>query len=274
MTYIKKHTVGLLIVALAASALISSESVSAQSISKPSVPEFTVQFIDSSYDIPTTHSYDPYTGQEITNPGYHVDKKSIEVKIKNQPFTPNTVNGQNINLYYNIRVKGHFDGNWTELYRATYSFPRQSTNADYTIFSYTWAGDGETELGTRMITLRDGAQADFQVEAMVGYVADAGPFSDRSPREYFEGEVSGWSNTQTITINENAITSIQPTQPTPTAIVTGLPTQNPTTPNMPQPATQTNLFTGFSWHEIVIVGLVLAVTVLAVALVLSRRKRP
>ena len=36
-------------------------------------------------------------------------------------------------------------------------------------------------MGTRMITLRAGAQTEFQVEAMIGYIADSGPFSDRSP---------------------------------------------------------------------------------------------
>ena len=62
--------------------------------------------------------------------------------------------------------------------------------------------------------LRNGALADFQVEAMVGYIADSGPFSDRSPREYFEGETSGWTNTQSITIGEtSASISPSPTVP-------------------------------------------------------------
>ena len=71
------------------------------------VPEFTVKLVDNSYDVPTTHSIDPYTGQNITNPGYHVENKTIEVTVKNQPFTPfYAVDSFNASFYYNIRTKG------------------------------------------------------------------------------------------------------------------------------------------------------------------------
>jgi hypothetical protein len=194
---------------------LNAKPIDAQTIPKPSVPEFTVQFVDRSYDVPTSTSFDPYTGKEITNQGYHVENKTIEIKIKNQPFEPfYNANGQAINLYYNIRIKGYFEQNWTEVYRPAYGFPRQSTDSNYTVFSYTWVEQGETQVGSRMITLRNGAQADFQVEAMIGYIADSGPFSDRSPREYFVGETSGWSNTQSITIGEvSASISPSPTIP-------------------------------------------------------------
>jgi hypothetical protein len=205
----------ILIMAISGLCLMIAKPAFAQSIPKPSVPDFTAQFVDSSYDIPTTHTFDPYTGKEITNQGNHIERKSIEVKIKNQPFEPfNNTNGQAINLYYNIRIKGHFEQNWTELYRPVYGFPQQTTDSEYTVFSYPWAEQGETQLGTWMITLRDGSQADFQVEAMKGYIADSGPFSGSSPREYFEGETSGWSNTQSITISEIS-TSISPSPTVP-----------------------------------------------------------
>jgi hypothetical protein len=205
----------LLFVILTVASLLLIESANAQSIPKPSVPEFTVQFLDRSYDVPTTTSFDPYTGKEITDQGYHVENKTIEIKIKNQPFEPfYNANGQAINLYYNIRIKGYFEQNWTEVYRPVYGFPLQSTDSDYTVLSYTWVEQGETQIGSSMITLRNGAQADFQVEAMIGYIADSGPYSDRSPREYFEGETSGWSNTQSITIGEvSASISPSPTVP-------------------------------------------------------------
>ena len=204
-----------LIIALSCLTLIVVKPVSAQTIPKPSIPIFTVQFVDNSYNIPTTQTFDPYTGQNMTNPASHVENKTIEVRIKNQPFEPfYNVNGQAINLFYNIRVKGHFEQNWTEVYQPVYGFPRQSSDSEYTVLSYNWVEQGETQIGSRMITLRNGAQADFQVEAMIGYVADSGPFSDRSPREYFEGETSGWSNTQSITIGEaSASTSPSPTVP-------------------------------------------------------------
>ena len=48
----------LLVVILVGSSLIMVESASAQSIPKPSIPEFTVNLIDSSYDIPPSSSVD------------------------------------------------------------------------------------------------------------------------------------------------------------------------------------------------------------------------
>jgi hypothetical protein len=53
----------------------------------PPVPEFTVKFVDFSYYVPTTTSIDPYTGQNITNQGYYVDNRTIELSINNQPFS-------------------------------------------------------------------------------------------------------------------------------------------------------------------------------------------
>ena len=66
----------------------SVEPTEPASIPKPSVPEFTVKAVSHPYDVPTTYSTDPYTGETITHEGYHVENKSIEVWIKNQPFTP------------------------------------------------------------------------------------------------------------------------------------------------------------------------------------------
>lgn len=34
------------------------------SISKPSVPEFTVKYVDNSYDVPPTYGIDQYTGEK------------------------------------------------------------------------------------------------------------------------------------------------------------------------------------------------------------------
>jgi hypothetical protein len=65
----------LLITVLAVSSLIMVSSAFAQSITKPSVPEFTLVLVDSSYDVPTTYSIDPYTGENVTHNGYHVEDK-------------------------------------------------------------------------------------------------------------------------------------------------------------------------------------------------------
>lgn len=56
------------------------------SIPTPSVPEFTLKYVDNSYDVPssTTTTTDPYTGEQTitTEPGYHVANETIEVTIK------------------------------------------------------------------------------------------------------------------------------------------------------------------------------------------------
>lgn len=77
----------ILIIVLAASSLIMAETAGAQT-SKPSVPQFTVQPIGPSYDVPPTYSLDPNTGQFVTQNGYHVEYSYVEITIKNQAFPP------------------------------------------------------------------------------------------------------------------------------------------------------------------------------------------
>ncbi|HSV50271.1 MAG TPA: hypothetical protein VLH35_08130 [Candidatus Acidoferrales bacterium] len=43
--------------------------------SQPPTPEFTVNYIDESYDVTTTYEVDQFTGQTVVKQnGYHVDK--------------------------------------------------------------------------------------------------------------------------------------------------------------------------------------------------------
>lgn len=195
-----------LILILTASSLIVVKPTHS-SITKPSVPEFTVKLVDSSYDVPTSYSIDPYTGENVTHAGRHVESRTIEVKIKNQPFVPynDTSSGWAINFYYNIRIKGHYIEDWRELFRASDGYPTQS-DSDYTVISY--QGEYSPTEGmdftsqTIMTKFPSGGQVDFQVEAMIGYVSRAG-----EPPWYpwrFTGETSGWSETQTLTINARA----------------------------------------------------------------------
>jgi hypothetical protein len=181
------------------------------SIPKPFVPEFTLKFVDNSYDVPTTYKIDPFTGENVTDQeGYHVENKSVEVWIKNQPFTPvRDEDGDLIlDLYYNIRRKGHFDDRWREPLSSDYVY---RSDSDYTVVSYT--------LGSYSLNVTSGGQIDFQVEALVGdYVQVHGesvtPWG-ASSWNVFLGETSGWSNTQTITVDadEPAIAPDEPTEP-------------------------------------------------------------
>lgn len=154
------------------------------SIPKPSIPEFTVELIDSSYDVPTTYSIDPYTGENITHPGHHVESTSIEIKLKNQPFQHFMIESYSVNFHFNIRVKGHYSEDWGYPYSAYYGFIRQDSGSEYT---YT----------VPEIEYPPGAQIDFQAEAMIGYIhPPLGQFGSW----VLEGERSGWSETQTLTI--------------------------------------------------------------------------
>lgn len=180
------------------------------SIPKPSIPEFTIKYVDKSYDIAPTTTVDPYNGQTITTPGSHVKASAIEIRIKNEDFSPFTTDSGNhkVNYYYNIRWKGHFEEKWNNAFLANYGsgfFPR-STGTE-TVFST----DGQYTCGFNIpntANFSPGDQIDFQVEAMIGYIVDPGPFES----EIFKGETSGWSSTKTITISGNPNSNTSPTQ--------------------------------------------------------------
>ncbi len=105
----------LLFVILAVSSIIMIESASAQSIPKPSIPQFTVKFAPDDVNTTTT---DPYTGVNTTTTQ---NFSTINLTITNQQYSYS--NGSTFNIYYNIRVKGHFETSWNELYPTTELLP-------------------------------------------------------------------------------------------------------------------------------------------------------
>jgi hypothetical protein len=157
----------LLIFIIVASCLILAKSAFAQSIPKPSAPEFiSFKIVSYPYDVAPTTTIDPYTGKTVTTqPGYHVENKSIEFAVQNQPFTYSS-NSTTYRLYYNVRSKGHFGQDWLEFYgqannTSGYSqslpvFPMQS-NVSITTFSYPENYPSD-------------ALIDFQVIAIVGHI--------------------------------------------------------------------------------------------------------
>ena len=190
----------LLFVFLMVSSLVIVQSVSAQSSSKPVVTEFTLQYVDNSYDVPPkpTSSTDPYTGNTTTStiPGYRFENKSVEASIKN-PIDA---------TYYNFRWKGHFDSEWkyepfnpdagSSAYTLadTFSVPFKASASTYTVVSLYFLPESITP----------GGEIDIQVQALYGNFR-AVPYGHIQPIPggptydfYFEGEVSNWSNTQTF----------------------------------------------------------------------------
>ena len=112
----QKKSALILVILLAASVLIMVEPAFAQSAPAPSVPEFTLKYADYSYSVPPTYGTDPYTGQNITvTSGYEVVNETVQFTILNQPFNPYyDSSGNQIQLYYHIRYKGHYGNTWSD----------------------------------------------------------------------------------------------------------------------------------------------------------------
>ena len=189
---------------------------------KPTVPEFTVKLEAHPYYEPPVYKIDQYTGENVTiQSGYHVENKSIEITITNQPFAPyNDTEGNLVNLFYNVRFKGHFgqEWEWEELYpyeairngiRGTYHQNPPQSSSEYTVISFP-------------VEYPDGALVDFQVQKMEGFYTKWAPFVGTPIMTWkFTGESSIWSSTQTLTI-EDVQTPTSELEPFPTTLVLGL----------------------------------------------------
>jgi hypothetical protein len=216
---------------LALSSMVNA--VYAQIYPKPSVPEFTIKLVAHPYDVPdkTTTTIDEYTGKETTTtqPGYHVENKSIEIIIRNQYCSPSYY------LFYNVRQRGHYGEYWTELYSYDSSAFNSGnlllqSSSEYTVLSL-----------PAVYPFIDGAEVDFQVEALLwhnievwiadhplisgGGMENIGHYEDRLAL-YSD---SGWSGTKTLAFEASQTPSPEPT-PTPTD-----PNFGPTSPPSQEP---------------------------------------
>jgi hypothetical protein len=190
-----------------ASPLVVLPTTDAQTIPKPSVPQFTINLADHSYNVPltTTSTINPYTGQQEnhTQGGYHIENKTIDVSILNQPFTSVTIDGNTTQLYYVIRWKGHYE-NWND--NITYSGfdynyylnlgGLKASNSEYTVKSYS-------------LPIQNG-KIDFQVKAQAGYTfLYYGNHAHIQPigTDFQADAESYWSPIQTVTIGESSRTN-------------------------------------------------------------------
>jgi hypothetical protein len=199
----------LIVVLLITSSLLIIKFANAQTIPKPSIPEFTLKLVSHPYDVAPETTIDPYTGKTvITQHGYHVENKTVEITIKNQVLPK--LSDSNY-LYYNVSYKGQYGTEWKYFGYSQYEPIIRQSNSDYTIINFE--------------NLPVEGQMDFRVQAQIGYYSEIFyPMQFMDTHFYtFIGEVSGWSNTQTITIPE-----INPTvTPTDTPYPTGnTPTDN------------------------------------------------
>jgi hypothetical protein len=253
MKTMSKNASLILTLILASSSLIMIKTAYA-AVPKPSVPEFAVQPIGPSYDVPPTYSLDPNTGQFVTQNGYHVEYSYAEITIKNQAFPAIDDSGNPVSFYYNVRIKGHDEtDNWLEVYYSGNGLPTQS-DSNYTKIPI------PVERQNMGIQIPAGSKTDIQVQAMIGRIGRVfNPNSTSQIDMYpyrFIGETSGWSNTQTVTLPANT-----PLSPTPSASHTSTPTL---TPDNSAPNSSFLLITTIAIvvMAVLIAGLVVAVVVL------------
>lgn len=263
MDNIGKGFTVVLILMLAVSNLTMVSTVSGQSL-KPVVTEFSLQYVDNSYDVPTSYKYtkDLYTGETITTtiPGYRVDNKSIVATIKN----PSGVDA------YNFRWKPHNESRWY--------YQPFDTEADQTppLSVSGWSGppayasDSEyskiTVISLNHISM---TSVEVQVQALYGeYHATPNTpiqlFEGDYYDYYFDGQASYWSSTQTLTISDEPAAQ---NTPAPTTI-TLTPSPTPTQTLM---ANSTGDLFGFDLLQIVVVVLAVVVAILAAVIILVFR---
>ncbi|NLF89316.1 hypothetical protein GX563_10910 [Candidatus Bathyarchaeota archaeon] len=263
---VKKLTISL-IVFLVASNLTFVSTVSGQSL-KPVVTEFSLQYIDNSYDVPTSYKYtkDLYTGETITTtiPGYRVDNKSLVATIKN----PTGVDA------YNFRWKPHNESRWYYHPFDTEAGQTPPLSASGTSGPPAYASDTDyTVIIVLSLNRFSATSLDVQVQALYGeyHAVNSTPiqiFEGDYYDYYFDGQASYWSNTQTITISSNPHTQNTPI-PTPTSTISPSATQTPIT-QTPTPTTTENPV-GFDLMQTTVVVLTVVVVILAVVIVLVFR---
>jgi hypothetical protein len=247
-------------------------SVFAQS-TKPRIPDFTLNIVEHPYDVAPITTKNPYTGETtITQEGYRATYRTIELCIKNQPFTPyETSNGNYINLCYNVSIKGHYDNNW-KCYPDMWKTPLIASQDDYTIISFGGYVE-ENDRYSYSVYIPESGQLDFRVEALIGYYTKTEGFQSTIASPYyihtFSGKTSGWSNIQTITINNDS-----PSTSTPPPLTSSAPSNNSTSSTSNSSNSENpNLFSLTSWIGITLVVLFSTIVVLLATIVIYLRRK-
>jgi hypothetical protein len=102
-------------------------------IPNPSVPEFTLKYVDTSYDVPATYSTDPYTGKEVlVEPAHRVNNGTIELWITNQQYAYS--NGSTFHVFYLVQTKGHYEEKWVFATPTFESHLLSSDSDEYGVF--------------------------------------------------------------------------------------------------------------------------------------------
>ena len=221
------------IIAMSCLTLMTVGLANAQSVTKPSIPQFALSFVNASYS----------KGSDF------FQNEVIVISIVNQPFTSYFVGNNSVDLYYKIRWNtsstttglSQFWGfnNTVWLASNCRRDPENGTllnpNAKTTDIRLNFVTNNySVPLGLTppLPDIPVGGQADFQVQASIGYFWYSNSWFDLSS--------SDWSPIQTITIPES--NAVSPTA-TPNTAVSLSPT--PTVPEFS------------SWTISILLGIVL-----------------
>jgi hypothetical protein len=105
---------------------------------------------------------DSYTGKvTFSEPGYWAKNGSIDITIKNSPFTPYTDrNGNTIKTYYCIFYKNHF-GVWLgDTYYSIEPITKYQSDSTYTVITFRYGENtilgGSSDLSFRIQTVEEG----------------------------------------------------------------------------------------------------------------------
>ena len=283
------------------SSMLLIQSSSAQSTIKPDVPEFRIMLVNHSYDSAAVTSTDPFTRSTTTEPSVHYDWLTVDLAITNQnlPQQEQSEGYSYEGLMFNIRYKGHFSGDWQniswpngqlEYYSGPY-MPHKS-GYKYTIFSLKLQGNVDfntiesasngalpsNDIPQGTIGLAINGTADFQVEALYGtsYKYMGVPLG----KWVFDGQASGWSSTQSITVNEadaisGPIANPTVTITTPTPVPTPSSTPNTIPTNTPTPTAPDQKMDSITMPLTTFAALLATLSLIAIGLiVLLFRKTP
>ncbi len=173
--------------------------------------------------------------------------------------------GSYASLYYNVSYKGHYGTKWSYIgYDSNTGWFTRQSDSEHTVIS--------------LSNLPAEGQMDYRVQAQIGTFTEIFyPMQFMDTHYYtFNGEVSGWSDTLTISIPEVSVsastsnpTVSQSISPHSTVSSTATPSETPTlTPE--QAAESFSLFGfDFDWLEVVVfvvVSIVIALLVVVIAL--------
>jgi len=195
-SFFVKFLIVIMILGFASVGILDFGSVKASTPLEPNrslfTPEFTVTLEAHPYFESPKYRLDTFTGEwETIHNGYHVENRSIVVRIKNTPFTPyyTKINGSLVELYYTVRARGHFGGSWTYLKQIFVS------DSEYSTKYYTIGEDADKNI---LRNLSVGDIVDIQVKESLGiyrtgsFISQWGDASTRYPS-------SDYSEKQTLT---------------------------------------------------------------------------